>query len=174
MKLINRLTSTVLASIITLTTSISAVSNAVSLYVDNDDPIYQNYQSGFNTYLTSANYYRGDARQQSPSYSSCEYKWGPNTYYTSSVINVTLYVYLNDFSFTDPAAQYRAKATTTWDNFLAFNQNTAPSTWCYVGNINLTPFPGMGSTVTFECIQLNPSGSSGCSTGADGVYMIYT
>lgn len=87
---------------------------ALGVYIDNDDSYgYVNASSGYSSYLTSANYYRNDARSQITGSNTTYYGWyfPVSSYPTSSYkINADFYAYLNGASFNDPSAQYTADA----------------------------------------------------------------
>lgn len=146
---------------------------AVTHTIDNDDAHgHSNSSNGFSSYLTSSYHYNGDARRQSSSSpSNGLYRWiYKSTFIKSGTINATVKAYLNDYSFTDPAARYYINYGNTYVVKLAgtLNQNTAPGGWNTIGSISMAPIDSSGRNVS-SYVQLSVSGKSGYNTGADGI-----
>lgn len=172
-----RLIDKILASCIGVNVLLCAMMtlNSNALYIDNDDSKgYSNSRNGFDTYITSSAYYRNDARTQSSGYTK-QYTWNLDhdgkASYTG--IDVSLYAYVNDSSFTDPRAKYSALASYQC-TIGTLNQNTAARGWNYVGKVRLTPLTEVGErTVALYAVQVEPGSSYGYTTAADGVQVIY-
>lgn len=154
-----------------LCSSISSISvSALTVYIDNDDDVYNTQHQGFNTYLTSTNYYRGDARRQATgNYNYHDWYLGNNSIDNKKRITVKLYAYVNDYSFTDPRAKYSAVCSYE-QQIGTLNQNTATGGWNLVSTVVLKPLTAVGENrVSFHGVVLYPSTVSGYNTGADGV-----
>lgn len=173
MKLIDRILALCMGTNILLCSMMAMNSNAV--YIDNDDSQgYSNGRNGFDTYVTSSAYYRNDARTQSSGYTK-QYSWnlGDDRKVSYTGIDVSLYAYVNDSSFTDPRAKYSAVASYQYA-IGTLNQNTAARGWNYVGKVRLTPLTAVGEkTVALYGVVLAPGSSYGYTTAADGVQIIF-
>ncbi|MCM1006946.1 MAG: hypothetical protein NC485_03285 [Ruminococcus flavefaciens] len=174
MKLIDKVLASCMGINVLLCTMMSL--NSKALYIDNDDSKgYSNGRNGFDTYITSSAYYRNDARTQSSGYTK-QYSWNLDNDIKVSYtgIDVSLYAYVNDSSFTDPRAKYSAVASYQYA-IGTLNQNTAARGWNYVGKVRLTPLTAVGEkTVALYGVVLEAGSSYGYTTAADGVQVIFS
>lgn len=164
---------TLLASVV----SIPASAATKSVYIDNDDS-YGHYTTkyGFNNYITSSSYYRNDARTQSAGNTSYYYYYGLSNdlITTSSSANVTLFVHLNDYSFTDTKANYTAICTYE-DDLGVYDQNSAPSGWSIAKTFTVAPITSIGEhSTSLFAIRLNSGYISSATTAADGIRIYAT
>lgn len=149
-----------------------AVCATVKSYEIDNDPRestgYDHINNGF-SYRTSGN--NGDSRIASTG-SGYSYCWTHPavTFGTMQNYTITLQVYLNDSSFTDPKAEYRSytQLGNTAVNTLigTYNQDTAPAGFSTVKTVS-------ASAVELRGIRVNTGGTYGYNTGADTVKFSY-
>lgn len=150
-----------------------AVCATVKSYEIDNDPRestgYDHINNGF-SYRTSGN--NGDSRI-APTGSGCSYCWTHPAVAFGTVQNytITLQVYLNDGSFTDPKAEYRCYTqlgnTTVYSLIGTYNQDTAPAGFSTVKTVS-------ARAAELRGIRVNTGGTNGYSTGADTVKFSYT
>lgn len=160
-----------------MTLDASAVTQK-SGYVDNDTNVsgYSNNSStgthcdDWGVYLYSGNY--GDSRyRQSTTRKYYEWVWG-HIVNTSSPVTWKAKVYLNNYSFTDPSAEYTVMRNSS--QMIAFcnfniNQNIAPSGYSVFSGIESFLYIS-GGTFHPWYAHVRNSGISGVGTGADTFY----
>lgn len=170
-----------------------------TLIMDNDAPTGANYRNpmssdgrwtyypkkswGMNTYLTGSTHYNGDARKgqcKEPTMwlgdmvGGTVYVWewmGKDN--TAPGDPVTLYVKINDASFTAPAVEYIHYDSTPYiggQSFGYINQNTWPGSLSCVSTITLRN-PGMGPYVIASGVSSN---NNGHYMGADQIKYVHT
>lgn len=161
MEIIKKITFTFGFSLILLLTSqVSSVfADCADLPIDNDDPTYKTW-AGLYSWVSDSGSFRDDHRIRYSSKYQDVYGWGDSNTRTCSD-GYSLYVYLNDASFTDTAADYTYRSTNPYNvqHIRYYNQNTAPLGWNYIGTTDGAPFP----------VEVYAGSASVKNTGADGI-----
>lgn len=148
--------------------------SAVDTYViDNDDAQgYETSSVGFATYLQDSMLYYGDARRQlSNSPSNGLYTWHYPVRYKQGNFYCGLRVFLYHDTFTDPAASYYGNCANQYYTTLIgrINQNYAPAGWNAIAVTTLEQLGQTGNRSSY--VDLRPSGTANCYTGADAIEM---
>lgn len=177
---------TFIFSVVTISAaSFTTVAVSYSGEVDNDtsNPNFSN-NSGmathcyteWGTYLNTGK--NGDSRlRQSTTTANYEWVWNGGIY-TLGYVNWVASIYLDNTSFTDPAALYRIYYDSSQNHPFAYfylNQNTAPSGYSQDYGTNTGPhYPNDGFWLHPWYGLVQNSGYSGVGTGADAFNFMFT
>lgn len=173
---------TFIFSVVTISAaSFTTVAISYSGEVDNDtsNPNFSN-NSGmathcnteWGTYLYSGQ--NGDSRlRQSTTKANYEWVWN-GLMFADSTLDISLYIYINNSSFTDTNALYRIYTDLSYTNYpiveFNLNQNTAYPGYNYVHK-TCTP---VGTIYRPWYALVQNSGISGVGTGADAFNFMFT
>ena len=155
-------------------TQVSA-STSTPRFIDNDSNVsgYSNNRTGFSEYMSLSSLYNGDARIQSPCNSGSYYYYNfPNVQVTANSLSVQVKAYLNHSRFNDPEANYYVCVNTddVYYYIGKINQDIAISCWNPIQRSVPNGYKLNGRYYIDSC-YVKSSGTSGCSTGADAVYV---
>lgn len=186
-KIFKKLTASVMAmttlAVCTVGMTASATTSA-TLTIDNDS-IASGYgnndvRSAY-TYMTADSLYNGDARYTSSSNSNCDYYWSYPPLGSTNPKYFTIHIgaYLNHSRFTDDGAKYFVRYHPyTYKKVGTIDQNYAPGGWNYrsVSGVKSLNLVATGETAGYSSCDayVEPSGSSGKYTGADGLKVWFT
>lgn len=166
-KIISAISATVLLACM----PVLSANATTSTYLIDNDPVASSGNThapnGF-SYISNSNCYNGDARRRDSNVGD-SYVWcHPTIQLNGTTVKVTLRVYLNHSTFTDPLATYKMNKDGSLEDICTINQNTAPAGF---GSIYSKEVSGCAQ---LKEISVRTSGEKNCYTGADAIKVTYT